>query len=419
MSDEKILLTGNTQPLKDEIKEKFKGARWSPEQRGWLIDTYFWDELVEFGKANGLSLDGKPAMNIMSQVPTAASAPQPAATTAPPSQPRAATTAPPPSQPRPASPTPPPQSKALVVVDYLDSNPGHAKPEIIHTHRGDMRVIARGIFLDSSNTHLIEGKRTPSAIAYGMIANAAGVKLVKPEFVEIYDPEKGENRKFPNPYLKLSPRGQIISATCRYVALGFTASGNLSVSDRTIYLNMASSLLYSLLKEINGKPAMGQTMSKAAYDERSENMQNWAYWTQLLGEDDYSTIVVAFDPSHEAVQKVFRGYAHLNEFAERHAQTKAATMALRNFPGVGIPDLQSRFAESGGQGVWIIVRSIGHKSDELDRLALKIQLGQTIDEKDVIIDAKYIDVSEEEPEPDDEALDAEEGDSDEANGNQG
>ena len=45
------------------------------------------------------------------------------------------------------------------------------------------------------------------------------------------------------------------------------------------------------------------------------------------------------------------------------------------------------------------------KSDELDRFALKIQLGETLDDEDVVIDAKYVDVTEDEDVGDPEALD--------------
>ena len=327
----KILVTGLTYDCKDELKDRF-GAMWDKSQKGWLIDNKWYEELVEVAKQHDLLIDGVPAINITGGDPTMQS-PKPQPQTKSPSK-----------SPSKAGTSLPATTKP-VTVDYLNPNPPDAKPEIIQTHRGDMRVIKRAVLLDESNTHLIEGKRTPSAVAYTQLANAAGVKLVKPDRIDIYDPESKEIGGLPNPYLDLSPNGQIRSVTCRYVALGFTASGNLSVSDRTIYLNMASSLIYSLMKEIKDCPSVGQIMSKAAYDQRPETKVNWAYWVQIQGVDDESTIVIAFDPAHEAVQKVYRGYAYLNEFAERHAQTKAATMALRNFPGVGIPDIQGRYSE--------------------------------------------------------------------------
>lgn len=284
-----------------------------------------------------------------------------------------------------------------------------------------MRVFKKGILLDASNTHRIEGKVSPSATAYALMADAAGIQVVKPDFIDDYDEAAGIIKQKPNPYLRRDSLGRIIRVLARYVAIGFTPNGNLFMSDRTIDLNLVTQLLHTLLKKTKGAPTAGQTMTLAAYKERPEDKKNWGYWIQSEGADDNSTFVVAINPEHGEIQKALEGYGQLQKFAERHAQTKGITMALRHFPTIATPDLSDKFAESQGRGVVRIIRCVAHGTEALESLALKIKLGHAIEDKDVIVDAKFVDVSKEEDmEP--EAIDEDEvpvgvkGEADETNG---
>lgn len=373
---EKILVTGNTYDCKDELKDRF-GATFDKSKKGWWIDNKWYDGVVDVAKQYDLLIDGVPAINITGGDPTMQSPkPQPQ-TAAPPAK----------------TGTSLPATTKAVTVDYLDAYPDGSKAEIIHTHRGDMRVFKKGVRLDESNTHSIEGKRSPSAIAYAMMADAAGIQVVKPDFIDDFDEATGTIVKKPNPYFDRDSQGRIVRVLARYVAIGFTPNGNLFMSDRIIDLNLITQLLHSLLKKIKGKPSVGQTMTLAAFKERPESMKNWGWYIQVAGADDESTFVVAINPEHEEIQDAFRGYGQLQKFAERHAQTKGITMALRNFPTIATPDLSAQFAESGNAGVWRVIRCVAHGTDALEKLAMKIKLGKTLEEEDLIIDADVIDVS--------------------------
>jgi len=375
--DQSVLVTGKgTFDCKDQLVKDF-GAAWDPKEKGWWVPKTFLEKLKPIAAKHGLSIDGMPVRNDGSK-----QAASPGTAPKPPTEPTA---------PKPEAGTE--QSAQLVSYAGLEAVGPGAKPKVIESSiYGPLKVQSGFVKLDATNTCVIQGKTSLLNQAYKEMSRLAGIRVILPQKIEVYDEQFGKTIEVPNPYITKF-NGIIVAVECKAVAVGFTETGHLHICERTIYFHLMTQLMHTLTKIIADKPLCGEFMTRTAFLERPDDQRKWGFYIQIEGPDDFSTTGVAVNLEHDEIRSALANYQQLVKFAERGAQTKAEAMALKNFPGLGTPNPSQALADGGGVTYRRIIQVMGG-SEKLEEIVERIRTNRPVMKtKDVTWDSERSDIS--------------------------
>lgn len=244
-------------------------------------------------------------------------------------------------------------------------------------------VKSRPIFVTlekSVHTYHVKGREMVNSDGYELLAGGAGVRIITPRYLHRYDRKEKAVIEVGNPDIVIDDAGRILAVWIRKVAAGFLPNGELSIVERTLYFNIESYFMTSLMKKVSGKNTAAKVMSQDEWDAKTPKDKEGYAFALTVPELKAGLMITL---AHEDVLEVFKERQMIGQMAERRATTICERLVFDHHPAIAQANLASAFKDK--MHITIPVISVRHQSAALERLFISLAMGEKPELPDIPI----------------------------------
>jgi hypothetical protein len=222
--------------------------------------------------------------------------------------------------------------------------PDYGKIYVKRNEKGElMKPVRANVTLTTEKNQLykVGSNWQPTAAAYNYLNKIASVSIVRPNSVIVDGEEKS------NPFITRNPQTKIIeSVFIRKMGIGYSASGNIVVIDKTLYYHLYTYFIESIqakMKQViwkSGKPTKEKKYPDLARLGKADNEElenaGWVFYPIEL------PVGIWLNLDDPVAQDIFAEHTQRQRFAERIADTICNRNILRDHPAIGIASVDPK-----------------------------------------------------------------------------
>lgn len=239
--------------------------------------------------------------------------------------------------------------------------------------------------------HIIQGKAMISAAGYHKLNRIAGINIISPPTLW------WDGQEVSNPYPVPGKEPGVIKAFfARRLGIGFSPIGNLVITDKTLYFNIATYHQEVLVKLANEKPGTCKLgirylcpFAPNAKPQKGDDGEHYVIdeGKTYLFHSIEEGAGVWMDLTSPDIMKVFKDHTQRQKFAERIAQTIIDRNILKAHPSIGVQNINPKNGIAPVTAYGWKHELIRQDFDEITRKALAGEMEvdksvETIDEAD-------------------------------------